>query len=123
MGARAMGLGGKASKKRSRYGCPWPLAKIPAHPNPFELFFLSAGRMSICISGEKRRLRCQRRKNLTIDRIHYCLERRIEDQPTLKREVAAWESDRNTKETKADWRFTAADARIKLRKLYPTVDG
>ena len=52
-----------------------------------------------------------------------CLDRRIEDKPTLTREVAAWESDRNAKATKADWRFTGADARIKLRKLYPTIDG
>jgi len=52
-----------------------------------------------------------------------CLDRRIEDKPTLVREVAAWESNRNAKSVKANWRFTAADARIKLRKLYPTVDG
>ena len=52
-----------------------------------------------------------------------CLDRRIEDKPTLVREVAEWESDRNTKAIKADWRFTAADARIKLLKLYPTIDG
>lgn len=52
-----------------------------------------------------------------------CLDRRIEDKPKLAREVAAWESDRNAKSIKADWRFTAANARIKLRKLYPTIDG
>lgn len=51
-----------------------------------------------------------------------CLGRRIEDKPTLASEVAAWESDRNAKGEKADWRFVAADARIKLRKLYPTID-
>jgi hypothetical protein len=52
-----------------------------------------------------------------------CLDRRIEDKPTLAREVAAWESPRNASAVKADWQFTAADARIKLRKLYPTIDG
>jgi hypothetical protein len=50
-----------------------------------------------------------------------CLDRRIPDAPTLKREVAAWERDRNAAVVKVDWQFTADDARIKLRKLYPTI--
>jgi hypothetical protein len=37
--------------------------------------------------------------------------------------VAAWEKRRNGAKVKADWQFTTADARVKLRKLYPTVDG
>jgi hypothetical protein len=37
--------------------------------------------------------------------------------------VAAWEQTRNDKQVVADWQFTTADARVKLRKLYPTVDG
>jgi hypothetical protein len=37
--------------------------------------------------------------------------------------VAAWEQRRNRAEVKAAWQFTTADARVKLRKLYPTVDG
>jgi hypothetical protein len=52
-----------------------------------------------------------------------CLDRRIQDKATLAREVASWESGRNAKGAKADWQFTTADARIKLRKLYPTIDG
>jgi hypothetical protein len=36
--------------------------------------------------------------------------------------VAAWEKRRNGAKVKADWQFTTADARVKLRKLYPTVD-
>jgi DDE superfamily endonuclease len=48
-----------------------------------------------------------------------CLDRRIPDKETLSREVAAWQKRRNNKHTKADWRFTAADARIKLKRLYP----
>jgi transposase len=48
-----------------------------------------------------------------------CLNRRIEDKPTLVLEVAAWESVRNAAGTKINWRFTTADARIKLKKLYP----
>jgi hypothetical protein len=50
-----------------------------------------------------------------------CLDRRIEDQATLAREAAAWTKRRNTHNAKADWRFTTADARIKLKKLYPSL--
>ena len=50
-----------------------------------------------------------------------CLDRRIPDAETLTREVASWETRRNTAAVKADWQFTTADARIKLKKLYPTV--
>ena len=49
-----------------------------------------------------------------------CLDRRIPDQETLTREVAAWERERNQHAVKAHWRFTTADARIKLKKLYPS---
>jgi DDE superfamily endonuclease len=48
-----------------------------------------------------------------------CLDRRIPDKETLKAEVAAWQVERNRKHTKADWQFTTADARIKLKRLYP----
>ncbi len=50
-----------------------------------------------------------------------CLDRRIPDKLTLTAEVAAWEGDRNKNHTKADWQFTTADARIKLKRLYPTL--
>jgi hypothetical protein len=49
-----------------------------------------------------------------------CLNRRIPDQETLKREVAAWEHERNQDAVKVNWRFTTEDARIKLKKLYPS---
>jgi len=48
-----------------------------------------------------------------------CLDRRIPDKQTLIKEVAAWEKARNKNQTKADWQFTTADARIKLKRLYP----
>lgn len=51
-----------------------------------------------------------------------CLDRRIPDQERLRREVAAWEERRNRAKTTIDWRFTTADARIKLKKLYPTLN-
>ncbi len=50
-----------------------------------------------------------------------CLGRRIPDKPTLTREVAAWEAQRNADQAKVDWRFTTADARIKLKRLYPNL--
>ena len=50
-----------------------------------------------------------------------CLHRRIPDRRGLKRQVDAWLLDRNTHNVKADWRFTAADARIKLNSLYPAL--
>src|SRR5208337_3164663 len=48
-----------------------------------------------------------------------CLDRRIPDKETLTREVAAWQANRNKHQNKADWQFTTADARIKLKRLYP----
>jgi hypothetical protein len=50
-----------------------------------------------------------------------CLDRRIEDKPTLEREVAAWVARRNAHNAKADWHFTTADARVKLKRLYPAL--
>lgn len=50
-----------------------------------------------------------------------CLNRRIPDQQVLKEEVEAWEADRNRKHAKADWQFTTADARVKLKRLYPAL--
>jgi hypothetical protein len=49
-----------------------------------------------------------------------CLDRRIPDLETLIKEIAAWGKDRNKHHTKADWQFTTADARIKLKYLSPT---
>jgi hypothetical protein len=51
-----------------------------------------------------------------------CLDRRLPDRATLEREVAAWEAARNAATRTIRWRFTTADARIKLRHLYPSFD-
>lgn len=48
-----------------------------------------------------------------------CLDRRIADKATLVSEVAEWEKARNAAASRIDWRFTTADARIKLKRLYP----
>ncbi len=50
-----------------------------------------------------------------------CLERRVPDMATLQAEVAAWQERRNATESSITWRFTAEDARIKLKKLYPSI--
>jgi hypothetical protein len=49
-----------------------------------------------------------------------CVNRRLPDQETLTREVAVWEHKRNQDAVKVNWRFTTEDARIKLKKLYPS---
>jgi hypothetical protein len=48
---------------------------------------------------------------------------RIPDAEALAAHLAAWETRRNASGAKANWQFTTADARVKLRTLYPTVDG
>ena len=51
-----------------------------------------------------------------------CLDRRLGGRATLEREVAAWVRARNQAAAAIDWRFTTADARIKLKRLYPAHD-
>ena len=51
-----------------------------------------------------------------------CLSRRIDSMEQLKDEVAAWQMIRNTAEAKVNWRFTTEDARIKLKRLYPSIE-
>ena len=48
------------------------------------------------------------------------LNRRIPDVETLQHEVAALEAERNARQSTVHWRFTTEDARIKLRRLYPS---
>ena len=50
-----------------------------------------------------------------------CLARRIADAATLTTQVAAWRTRRNTHNAKANWHFTTADARVKLKSLYPAL--
>ena len=52
-----------------------------------------------------------------------CLRRRIEDRAALEREVAAWAARRNAATATIDWPFTTADARPKLRRLYPAIEA
>jgi hypothetical protein len=52
-----------------------------------------------------------------------CLDRRIADRETVQREAGAWETERNERQMTVDWRFTTADARIKLKRLYPSMSS
>ena len=54
--------------------------------------------------------------------VRQCLKRRVPDTQTLEREAGAWCEERNCLGTSVDWRFTTEDTRIKLRKLYPSID-
>lgn len=55
--------------------------------------------------------------------IGQCLGRRIDNIEEVEREVSAWQEHRNNKEATVNWQFTAEDARIKLSRLYPTLDS
>ena len=52
-----------------------------------------------------------------------CLDRRIGEFAVFEKEVAAWQADRNAAKAKVNWQFTTADARIKLVRLYPSLEG
>jgi transposase len=51
-----------------------------------------------------------------------CLNRRIDEIETVRQEAQAWQEYRDSLEAKVNWQFTNEDARIKLRRLYPTLD-
>ena len=51
-----------------------------------------------------------------------CLNRRLDSMREVNRHVTAWETVRNNKDATINWRFTTDDARIKLLRLYPTID-
>lgn len=52
-----------------------------------------------------------------------CLQDRMEDKATLKHETASWQARRNRQHRGVDWQFTTADARVKLKRLYPSVQA
>lgn len=75
--------------------------KLEIHPTPRHGSWLNMAEVEIAVLSSQ------------------CLSRRIPDLQTLTAEVAAWEEERNRTATTIDWRFTSADARIKLKRLYP----
>ena len=52
-----------------------------------------------------------------------CLNRRIDNRDEIESEVKAWQNNRNIKDAKINWQFTTKDARIKLHRLYPSIDA
>jgi hypothetical protein len=54
--------------------------------------------------------------------VRQCLNRRIADIDTVSREVAAWQAHRDQLKAKIDWQFTTETARVKLKRLYPTLE-
>jgi hypothetical protein len=50
-----------------------------------------------------------------------CLKRRIDNLKTMKKEASAWQQHRNNRKSTINWQFTNNDARIKLKRLYPTI--
>ena len=52
-----------------------------------------------------------------------CLDRRLAERHVLKREIDAWQKQRNKETVHVNWRFTTDDARIKLKSLYPSIQS
>ncbi len=52
-----------------------------------------------------------------------CLNRRIDNIETVKQEVAAWQEHRNNLNAKINWQFTTENSRIKLKRLYPSINN
>ena len=52
-----------------------------------------------------------------------CLNRRIDTIEQVEKQTSAWETARNNKDSKINWQFTASDARIKLKRLYPKLEA
>lgn len=52
-----------------------------------------------------------------------CLNRRIDNIKTMKREARAWQKHRNNKNATIDWQFKTEDARVKLKRLYPSINS
>jgi hypothetical protein len=80
-------------------------AKLELHYTPKHGSWLNMAELELAV--------CQRQ----------CLRQRFGDQATLAQAVTAWADRRNTARSAIDWRFTTADARIKLKRLYPANDS
>lgn len=52
-----------------------------------------------------------------------CLDRRIDNRDLMSREIATWQADRNAANARINWQFKTVDARIKLKRLYPSFDS
>jgi hypothetical protein len=82
-----------------------PIERLEIHHTPKHGSWLNVAEIELSILGRQ------------------CLDRRIPDFDTLTREVAAWEQARNANSQGVNWRFTTPDARIKLKRLYPSIQS
>ena len=55
--------------------------------------------------------------------VRQCLDRRIDNIETVRSEVAAWQTRRDNLQARVNWQFTTKDARVKLKRLYPTTSS
>ena len=55
--------------------------------------------------------------------VSQCLDRRIDSIEIMRSEVAAWQARRDNLQAKVNWQFTTKDARVKLKRLYPTTSS
>ena len=53
--------------------------------------------------------------------IRQCLDRHLDDPAVVRNEVSAWETERTETKAAINWRFTVADARVKLQNIYPSI--
>ena len=80
-------------------------AKLEIHPTPKHGSWLNIAEIELAVLERQ------------------CLRQRFGHRAALEAEVAAWATRRNAAAATVDWRFTTADARTKLKRLYPTFDG
>lgn len=77
--------------------------KLEIHPTPKHGSWLNVAEIELSVLGRQ------------------CLPRRFGNQENLVRAVAQWQAERNERTVKVDWQFRTDDARIKLRRLYPSL--
>ena len=78
--------------------------RLEIHYTPMHGSWLNVAEIELCILGRQ------------------CLSRRIDNIEELRQQAKTWQNNRNEAEAKVNWQFTTADARIKLRRLYPSID-
>jgi hypothetical protein len=95
-------LGGSLYKAFSPSEARRILSKIEIHYTPKHGSWLNMAEIELSILSKQ------------------CIDRRIPDKINLTNEIAAWKDKRNNNSSKMNWQFTTKDARVKLKKLYPT---
>ena len=80
-------------------------AKLEIHPTPKHGSWLNIAEIELSVLSRQ------------------CLDRRIAEVDTLKQEVQAYQARRDALGSKVNWRFTTANARIKLKRLYPSIEA